>query len=65
MERAAWDKAKELAAKYDIEINQDLIEDELDSYRNWLHIKSRCKKCGLTRYQTKDGIYHCPHCEQK
>ena len=63
MESAAWDKAKELATKYNLEIDQNLIEAELDSYRDWLHAKSKCKKCGLTRYQTPDGTYHCPHCD--
>ena len=69
MERAAWEKAKEIAAELStkdqpIVIDEELIETELDSYRNWLHQKSRCKKCGLTRYQTPDGTYHCPHCNR-
>ena len=63
MESEAWEKARGLALKYDIEVNEDLIQGELDTYRDWLHNKSRCKKCGLTRYQTPDGIYHCPRCE--
>lgn len=63
MESEAWEKARELAFRYNIDVNEDLIQDELDTYRDWLHIKSRCKKCGLTRYQTPDGIYHCPRCE--
>lgn len=63
MESEAWEKARELALRYDIEINEDLIQDELDTYRDWLHVKSKCKKCGLTCYQTPDGVYHCPRCE--
>ena len=63
MESAAWEKARELALKYNIEISEDLIQDELDTYRDWLHAKSKCKKCGLTCYQTPDGVYHCPRCE--
>ena len=63
MESEAWDKAKELAVKYSIEIDEDFIQDELDTYRDWLHQKSRCPKCGLTRFQTPDGLYHCPRCE--
>lgn len=45
------------------EWNQDYVEDCLDTYRDWLHAKSKCKKCGQTRYQTKDGKYHCPFCD--
>lgn len=62
MESAAWDKAKKLAKTYQIEINEDFIEDQLDTYRDWLHQKSRCPVCGLTRFQDGDG-YHCPRCE--
>ena len=63
MENEAWEKAKELAKHYKIEINEDLIQNELDTYRDWLHQKSRCPKCGLTRFQTPDSQYHCPRCE--
>ena len=63
MESEAWVKARELAVRYNVEVNEDFIQDELDTYRDWLHAKSKCKKCGLTRYQTPDGIYHCPQCE--
>ena len=63
MENEAWDKARELAEYYGIEVNEDLIQGELDTYRDWLHQKSRCPICGLTRFQTPDSRYHCPRCE--
>ncbi len=63
MEREAWEKARELAEQYNIYYDEEFVEEELDSYRDWLHQRSRCKECGLTRYQTKDGVYHCPNCE--
>ena len=63
MEVQAWEKAKELASQYSIEVNEELIQEELDTYREWLHQKSRCPQCGLTRYQTMDSLYHCPRCE--
>jgi len=66
IESEAWQRAKhEIGAhpKWGIEYDEDFAEGELDSYRDWLHQKSKCKKCGLTRYQTADGIYHCPNCE--
>ena len=62
MEVMAWEKAKELATVYEIPIDENLIENELDTYRNWLHQKSRCPNCGLTRFQTPDGVFHCPKC---
>ena len=63
METEAWEQARKLAADYAIEVNEDLIQDELDTYRDWLYKKSRCHACGLTRFQTPDGKYHCPRCE--
>ncbi len=63
MEASAWEKAKEIAKNYDISMDEEFIQDELDTYRDWLHTKSRCKKCGLTCFQTQDGVYHCPRCE--
>lgn len=63
MESEAWEKARELADSYGISVDEELIQRELDTYRDWLHQKSRCPVCGLTRYQTPDGGYHCPSCE--
>jgi len=64
MERAAWEKAKELCLRYGVAYDTEYVERELDTYRDWLHRKSKCPECGLTRYQTRDGRYHCPSCEE-
>lgn len=63
MEVEAWEKAKCLAYNYGINWDENVMETELDTYRDWLHQKSRCPKCGLTRFETPDGQYHCPRCE--
>lgn len=63
MEQAAWEKARELSERFAIPLDEDLAQAELDTYRDWLDKKSRCPRCGLTRYQTPDGAYHCPRCE--
>lgn len=60
MECAAWEKARELCRKYKVEFDEEFMETELDTYRDWLHQRSKCPICGLTRYQTSDGVYHCP-----
>ena len=62
MESLAWEEARKLALRYGIEFDEEFAEGELDSYRDWLHKKSRCPSCGLTRFQDADG-YHCPMCE--
>ena len=64
MENEAWEEAKKLATHYNQPIDEDMVQNELDTYRDWLHQKSRCPKCGLTRFQTPDGDYHCPRCEE-
>lgn len=63
MEREAWEKARELCATYGVNYDEEAVETELDTYRDWLDKKSRCPACGLTRFQTSDGQYHCPRCE--
>ena len=63
MEAEAWEKARELASLYNVKFNEELAQQELDTYRDWLHQKSRCPICGLTRFQTPDSKYHCPGCE--
>lgn len=70
IESEAWQRAKReieshknWQSEYGVSYNEDFAEAELDSYRDWLHNKSKCKKCGLTRFQTEDGHYHCPNCD--
>lgn len=63
MERAAWEEAKKLCVRYGVEYDEECVESELDSYRDWLHRRARCPKCGLTRYQMSDGKYRCPECD--
>ena len=65
IESEAWNKARDLCQKYNIEYDEDFAEAQLDTYRNWLHTKSKCKTCGLTCYQTPNGKYHCPHCDYR
>ena len=63
IEVEAWEKARELCVRYGIKADEELIQGELDSYREWLHKKSRCPVCGLTRFQTPDSAWHCPGCD--
>ncbi len=64
MEVAAWEKARELTNLYGVEFDEEKMQEELDTYRDYLHAKSRCPRCGLTRYVTPDGEFHCPRCEE-
>ena len=64
MERAAWERARELCTECSVDYEEEWVEEHLDTYRDWLHQKSLCPVCGLTRYQTMDGEYHCSFCDE-
>jgi len=64
MERDAWQKAVERAADFDIAFERDIIEDHLDTYREWLHARSRCPQCQQAGVQQIDLTYRCVLCEQ-
>ncbi len=76
IECEAWERAKTVFLHYkkmaedDKEVseilpewNEDFVQEKMDTYRDWLHVKSKCKKCSSTMYQTNDGKYHCPQCD--
>jgi hypothetical protein len=62
MERQAWDYAVKLASNYDIQIPEDIIQDTIDSYRDWMHARSTCPNCQATGMQTKTNDYTCTAC---
>lgn len=62
MEVAAWEKAKILARNLGLTIDQDHIQDCLDTYRDWLHRRSTCPTCGSVSLQQDSRTYHCHNC---
>ena len=48
LEVAAWEKARELANNYQVEIDEDHIQDCIDTYRDWLYQRSNCPRCSNT-----------------
>lgn len=66
MERAAWNEARQIAPNYNIAITDDDVETALDSYRDWLHSRSKCPKCGQTGIQSRQTLYYyCPTCSNR
>ena len=65
MESDAWDTARTLAATYAVPINDDDVEDTLDTYREWLHARSTCPECEATGYQTAKFEYACVACDHR
>ena len=65
METAAWDKAKEYAETYKVRMSEPIIQDHLDTYREWLHARSTCPHCSANGYQTEAFHYQCPACSHE
>ena len=61
-EAEAWQQAKELAVKYAVIIEDDFIETCLDSYRDWLHLRSTCPDCKNIAVESDSNQYHCFNC---
>lgn len=63
LETAAWEKAKELAQSLDTLIDEDHIQDCLDSYRDWIYARSICPQCNNKGLQQADlRQYRCFNC---
>ncbi|HEX6462147.1 MAG TPA: hypothetical protein VFZ58_02610 [Candidatus Saccharimonadales bacterium] len=62
-EMAAWQHAKlQIAPHFTVSIDDNFAEAQLDSYRDWLHERSRCPKCTETGIQQTTSIYQCINC---
>lgn len=63
IERDAWHyAATHLSVAYDVEINDERVQDNLDTYREWLHTRSKCPSCNMTGLQTAYDAYLCLAC---
>ena len=63
LEREAWEYTRNhLSECFDITLNDSVIEDALDTYREWLHLRSTCPTCASTGLQIKEKTYSCPAC---
>lgn len=66
LEVAAWEKAKLLGKELGIHIDEDHIQDCLDTYRDWLCARSVCPHCNTRALQQGDlQHYQCFNCRAK
>lgn len=65
MELEAWAAAKELARRHGRRIDEDHIEQCVDSYRDWLHQRSQCTVCSQAGLEQSSGNYKCINCGHK
>lgn len=63
MEAEAWEHARCLATAYGVDLDDDHVQDCLDSYRDWLYRRSICPSCTAKALQL-DGrkTYQCYNC---
>jgi hypothetical protein len=63
MEVAAWERAKELSAELQLgTIDENHVQDCLDTYRDWLHKRCLCPECGNRSFQQDPEHYSCYNC---
>lgn len=63
METAAWEQAKDVARSLQIIIDEEHVQNCLDTYRNWLFARSTCPRCLSTSLQTGAQQYQCFNCK--
>lgn len=62
LEVAAWDEAERIALQLEHTIDPEHIQDCLDTYRDWLHQRSTCPRCGIVSFQEAAKGYYCYNC---
>lgn len=66
LERDAWQHAsKVLAPLCGLQISQAVIDEDMDSYRDWLHARSTCPTCESIGLQSDTATYSCLVCHHK
>ena len=65
LESEAWKLAAEIGHKYQVEIDNEHIQNCLDTYRDWLHQRSACPRCGTHVFQSDQNHYQCYNCQAK
>jgi predicted RNA-binding Zn-ribbon protein involved in translation (DUF1610 family) len=62
LESQAWELAVKIGKKYGVKLDGDHIQDCLDTYRDWLHRRSKCPTCGMHVLQNSPNSYKCFNC---
>lgn len=62
-EADAWHHTETvLAGRYNVSIPETHISESMESYRYWLHQRSKCPDCAAQGLQTKNTHYTCLVC---
>ena len=60
----AWVEARQIAQTCQIGFDEELVEQCLNTYRQWIDKRSTCPECQQTGYQSS-GTYHCFNCNHR
>ena len=61
-ELAAWEEAKKLAKHFGVPLDNEYMQDCLDTYRDWQFLRSRCPLCTLQGIQKSPTGFYCLNC---
>lgn len=61
----AWQHAKTISTTLGLVIEEDHIQDCLDTYRDWIHKRATCPTCNVIGTQHADLLYSCFNCRTK
>lgn len=62
LESEAWENARLIGEKIHIKLSSEYYQTCLDTYRDWLYVRSTCPECCQNSLQTKKDIYRCINC---
>lgn len=62
MEVEAWDEARRLAKQFKVSLNEEHINQCLETYRIWIYKRSRCPECSNISLQQTPTSYACFNC---
>lgn len=65
LEVKAWEKARVLARNYNVSLDEEYVQDCLDSYRDWLHLRATCPTCYGRALQSNISQYECFNCKSR
>ena len=65
MESEAWEAARQISQRYNVSIDDSHVERCLDSYRDWLHLRSKCPQCQAVATETAACQYRCFNCSNR
>lgn len=65
LEVAAWEQAQNIGKQLGYKLDEEHIQNCLDTYRDWLHERSTCPRCGVVSLETTQRQYQCFNCDHE